>query len=309
MKDIAKVDAGSYKPDRGPAAELTVEALISTVGERVRKARERKGLPRRVLSEMSGVSPRYLAQLEAGEGNISIGLLQRVALALDHRIEWLVSEEDPWTSEVVRVGDLYRTASPETRARVLELLSHEPPERMRARRICLIGLSGAGKSTLGALVARDLKIPFVELNSEIERHSGMSLDEILALYGHDGYRRLEKQALDRVIENHEEAVLAVAGGIVAEPETYKTLLARFHTVWLKTSPEEHMARVRDQGALSPVADHPEVSDQLRAILASWQALYEQAPGCVETSGKPADAAHRELVALLRDWSLTESGAG
>ncbi len=309
MKDIAKVDAGSYKPDRGPAAELTVEALISTVGERVRKARERKGLPRRVLSEMSGVSPRYLAQLEAGEGNISIGLLQRVALALDHRIEWLVSEEDPWTSEVVRVGDLYRTASPETRARVLELLSHEPPERMRARRICLIGLSGAGKSTLGALVARDLKIPLVELNSEIERHSGMSLDEILALYGHDGYRRLEKQALDRVIENHEEAVLAVAGGIVAEPETYKTLLARFHTVWLKTSPEEHMARVRDQGALSPVADHPEVSDQLRAILASWQALYEQAPGCVETSGKPADAAHRELVALLRDWSLTEDGAG
>ncbi|MBZ0124023.1 MAG: helix-turn-helix transcriptional regulator [Roseovarius sp.] len=309
MKDIAKVDAGSYKPDRGPAAELTVEALISTVGERVRKARERKGLPRRVLSEMSGVSPRYLAQLEAGEGNISIGLLQRVALALDHRIEWLVSEEDPWTSEVVRVGDLYRTASPETRARVLELLSHEPPERMRARRICLIGLSGAGKSTLGALVARDLKIPLVELNSEIERHSGMSLDEILALYGHDGYRRLEKQALDRVIENYEEAVLAVAGGIVAEPETYKTLLARFHTVWLKTSPEEHMARVRDQGALSPVADHPEVSDQLRAILASWQALYEQAPGCVETSGKPADAAHRELVALLRDWSLTEDGAG
>ena len=309
MKDIAKVDP-SFIPDRGGhATELTVEALISTVGERVRKARERKGLPRRVLSEMSGVSPRYLAQLEAGEGNISIGLLQRVALALDHRIEWLVSEEDPWTSEVVRVSDLYRTASPETRARVLELLSHEPPERMRARRICMIGLSGAGKSTLGAMVARDLQVPFIELNTEIEKHSGMSLDEILAIYGHDGYRRLEKQALDRVVETHENAVLAVAGGIVAEPETYKTLLARFHTVWLKTSPEEHMARVRDQGALSPMADQPEVSDQLRAILASWQALYEQAPGCVETSGKSAEQAHRELTALLSDWSLTEGGAG
>lgn len=308
-KDIARADVGSYKPDRGAATELTVEALISTVGERVRKARERKGLPRRVLSEISGVSPRYLAQLEAGEGNISIGLLQRVALALDHRIEWLVSEEDPWTSEVVRVSDLYRTAAPETRARVLDLLSHEPPERMRARRICLIGLSGAGKSTLGAMVARDLSVPFVELTAEIEQHSGMSLDEILALYGHDGYRRLEKQALERVIETHDAVVLAVAGGIVAEPETYKTLLARFHAVWLKTSPDEHMARVRDQGALSPMADHPEVSDQLRAILASWQALYEQAPGCVETSRKSADAAHRELIALLRDWNLADVEPG
>lgn len=303
MKEFAKVDGASFKPDRGHAAELTVDALISTVGERVRKARERKGLPRRVLSEMSGVSPRYLAQLEAGEGNISIGLLQRVALALDHRIEWLVSEEDPWTSEVVRVADLYRSAAPEKRARVLELLNHEPPERMRARRICLIGLSGAGKSTLGAMAARSLNLPFVELTTEIERHSGMSLDEILALYGHDGYRRLEKQALERVIEARDEVVLAVAGGIVAEPETYKTLLARFHTVWLKTSPEEHMARVRDQGGPSPMADRPEVSEQLRAILASWQALYAEAPGCIETSAKPAEAAHDELVGLLRGWNL------
>lgn len=307
MKDIARVDSANYKPDRGHATELTVDALISTVGERVRKARERKGLPRRVLSEMSGVSPRYLAQLEAGDGNISIGLLQRVALALDHRIEWLVSEEDPWTSEVARVGDLYRSASPETRTRVLELLSHEPPERIRARRICLIGLSGAGKSTLAAMAAQSLEIPFVELNSEIEQHSGMSLDEILALYGYDGYRRLEKQALTRVIEACDEVVLAVAGGIVAEPETYKMLLSRFHAVWVKTSPEEHMSRVRDQGGLLPMADHPEVTEQLRAILASWQSLYEQAPGCVETSGKPVDAAHAELVGLLRSWNLAADG--
>ncbi|GAB4291591.1 MAG: helix-turn-helix transcriptional regulator [Roseovarius sp.] len=302
-RDIARTDEGADPPRRGPAAELAVAALISTVGERVRKARERKGLPRRALSEMSGVSPRYLAQLEAGEGNISIGLLQRVALALDHRIEWLVSEEDPWTSETVRMSELYRAAAPETRAQVMALLCHEPPERLRARRICLVGLSGAGKSTLGAMLAASLQVPFVELNAEIEQHSGMSLDEILALYGHDGYRRLERQALERVIETRNAVVLAVAGGIVAEPETYKTLLSRFHTIWLKTSPEEHMARVRDQGGLSPIADHPEMTEQLRAILASWQALYERAEGCVETSGKPAETAHGELLALLRGWRL------
>ena len=303
MDEITGLRGGRYKPDTGHAVEVAIKALISTVGERVRKARERKGLPRRVLSEMSGVSPRYLAQIEAGEGNISIALLQRVALALDHRIEWLVSEEDPWTSEVVRVSDIFRAAAPETRARVLDLLSHAPPERLRARRVCLIGLSGAGKSTLGAMIARSLQMPFRELNSEVEEHSGMSLDEILALYGHDGYRRLEKQALERVIETCESVVLAAAGGIVAEPETYNMLLSRFHAVWLKTTPEEHLKRVREQGALMPVADHPEVSEQLRAILTSWQALYEKALGRVETSGKAPEAAHDELIALLREWQV------
>lgn len=309
MSEITNFKGGTVRREPGPATELTVEALISTVGERVRKARERKGLPRRVVSELSGVSPRYLAQLEAGEGNISIGLLQRVALALDHRIEWLVSEEDPWTSEVVRVADLYRSASREKRAKVLEVLNPEPPESLRAQRICLIGLRGAGKSTLGAMAAQALDIPFVELNRDIEEYTGMPVNEILALYGHDGYRRLEKQAVERVIETHERMILAVAGGIVAEPETYKMLLSRFHTVWLRTTPEEHMARVRQQGELRPMADNPEATEQLKAILNSWQVLYEQAQASIDTSEKPLQTSHDELVALIRESGVLENGQG
>ena len=124
--------------------DASVAVLIRRVGERVRRARERRGIPRRVLSDMSGVSPRYLAQLEAGEGNISIGLLQRVAVALDHRIEWLVGEDDPWNSDAMRVADLFRTASGDMQQSVLRVLSPEPAEILRARRICLIGLRGAG---------------------------------------------------------------------------------------------------------------------------------------------------------------------
>jgi len=83
--------------------DKAVQTLISQVGDRVRSTRERKGISRRELSEQSGVSPRYLAQLESGEGNISIGLLNRIAIALDHRIEWFVGEDDPWTSSTVRM--------------------------------------------------------------------------------------------------------------------------------------------------------------------------------------------------------------
>lgn len=286
-------------------AEAEVARLIARVGERVRRARDRKGIPRRVLSEKSGVSPRYLAQLEAGEGNISIGLLQRVATALDHKIEWLVGEDDPWSSEALRVADLYRTAPSEVQAKVLATLSPEPAKQRRAQRICLVGLRGAGKSTLGRAAGAALGLPFVELNREIEEQSGMPVSEVMALYGQEGYRRLEAQAIGRVIATHEAMILAVAGGIVAEPDTYKTLLENFHTIWVKASPPEHMARVREQGDERPMAGNPEAMEQLKSILTSREALYERAEAKLDTSGHTVDESADDLVALIRGHHLTD----
>jgi XRE family aerobic/anaerobic benzoate catabolism transcriptional regulator len=289
----------SQEADADPL-ELSVSRLISRVGERVRKARERKGIPRRVLSEQSGVSPRYLAQLEAGEGNISIGLLQRVAIALDHRIEWLTGEDDPWNSDALRVADLFRTANADTQQAVLNLLSPEPEQSRRAQRICLVGLRGAGKSTLGRRAGEALGLPFVELNTEIEEQSGMPVDEVMALYGQEGYRKLEAQAIDRVIATHESMILAVAGGIVGEPETYTTLLSHFHTIWLQASPDEHMSRVRAQGDERPMSGNPEAMEQLRSILRSREALYAQAGSSLNTSGKDVDTSLNALLDLIRD---------
>lgn len=279
--------------------DAMVAALIARVGDRVRKARERKGIPRRILSEMSGVSPRYLAQLEAGEGNISIGLLQRVASALDHRIEWLMGEDDPWTSDAVQVADLFRGATADVQRVVMRTL-RPGPVAQRAHRVCLVGLRGAGKSTLGALVGQALDLPFVELNREIEEQSGMAVDELIALYGQEGYRKLEAQALGRVIATHDSMILAVAGGIVAEPETYGQLLGHFHTVWLKTSPTEHMARVRAQGDERPMAGNPEAMEQLKSILTSREALYQQAEAQLDTSGLPVDVSVARLTTLIEE---------
>ncbi|WP_425044981.1 helix-turn-helix transcriptional regulator [Primorskyibacter sp. S87] len=281
-------------------SEESVKALIQRVGDRVRKTRERRGISRRVLSEMSGVSPRYLAQLETGAGNISIGLLQRIAVALDHRIEWFVGEEDPWTSEALRVAELFRVSSAETQRSVLQILEPQPTKAMRAGRICLVGLRGAGKSTLGAMVGEALGIPFVELNDEIETQSGMPVSEVMALYGQEGYRKLEAQAVSRVIAMHDEMVLAVAGGIVAEPETYATLLSHFHTVWVRAAPEEHMARVRAQGDERPMAGNPEAMEQLRSILASREALYSKALDHMDTSGQSKNASAAHLIDIIRN---------
>ncbi|MCF6233022.1 MAG: helix-turn-helix transcriptional regulator [Rhodobacteraceae bacterium] len=277
--------------------EAEVSALIARVGERVRKAREGKGIPRRVLSEISGVSPRYLAQLESGEGNISIGLLQRVAAALGLRIDMLVSEDDPLTSQALQVVDLFRKADGDVQQAVMRKLGMG--RKKRARRICLIGLRGAGKSTLGALAANALGLPFIELNSEIEAQSGMPVNEVIALYGPEGYRRLEAEAIARVIASHDDLILAVAGGIVGEAETYAQLLRHFHSVWLRATPEEHMARVRDQGDERPMAGNPEAMDQLRSILTSREVPYGQAQAQLDTSGRDVDVSLGQLLEVIQ----------
>jgi XRE family aerobic/anaerobic benzoate catabolism transcriptional regulator len=306
MSEITNFRGEATEPSAVDPVEAEVAKLMARVGERVRKARERKGIPRRVLSEQSGVSPRYLAQLEAGEGNISIGLLQRVAIALDHRIEWLIGEDDPWNSDALRVADMFRSATAQTQASVLRILSPEPAESLRAHRICLIGLRGAGKSTLGALAGQALGLPFVELNSEIEEQSGMPVEELLALYGQEGYRKLEAQAIERIISTYETMILAVAGGIVAEPETYATLLNTFHTIWLKTSPEEHMARVRAQGDERPMAGNPEAMEQLKSILTSREALYGKAQASLDTSGRSPETSLAELLSVIEQHGFLKS---
>ncbi len=263
--------------------DAKIERLLISVGERVRNARGRMGISRRLLAEKSGVSQRYLAQLESGQGNISIGLLMRIAHALDFRIEWLLAEEDPWTSETVMISSLLRSATRSQRERVLEILDPENPRLRRANRIAFIGLRGAGKSTLGRLTAAQLGLPFKELNEDIEEVSGMPAGEVMALYGLEGYRHLERQSLERIVATHERLVLAVAGGIVSQPETFNYLLRNFHTIWLKAEPEEHMARVRGQGDERPMAGNPDAMGELRNILTSREALYSRAEVHINTS--------------------------
>ncbi len=299
MAEITTFGGVSTRIDAESEIERAIAALMVQVGERVRSARERKGISRRVLSENSGVSQRYLAQLETGSGNISIGLLKRVAHSLDHKIEWFVGEEDPWNSASLRVAELFSAADSETRALVLRALAPGSDQAGRAERICLIGLRGAGKSTLGKLAAEQLDVPFLELNKEIALHGGMPIDEILALYGQEGYRKLEAGSLDRVIENYDRVILAAAGGIVSEPETFNKLLSRFHTIWLKATPQEHMDRVRAQGDERPMQGSPDAMEQLTSILTSREALYARAGVMLDTSFRALDHSLNELISTIR----------
>jgi len=301
-QDLQYVTSGTQKLDN---LEIGAEALQRQVGARVKNARKLQRIPRRVLSEISGVSPRYLAQIETGEGNLSIGLLYKIAKALGQNVEHLVSNEVLRAPDSLKIAALFDSASPEARAKALAALEDDKSFRPRGRRICLIGIRGAGKSTLGQAAGAALNTPFRELNSEIEELAGMPVSEVMDLYGQEGYRHLEAQALERTIENYDSLILAAAGGIVAEPSTLKTLLERFHTIWISAKPDEHMSRVRDQGDTRPMAGNSEAMDQLNAILKSREALYSQADAHLDTSGKSHEVSARELSALIKSKGYLE----
>ena len=287
----------------------SVDALIKRVGNRVYADRKAKRMSRRELSEQSGVSPRYIARLEAGEGNVSIGLLQRIALVLDRPIESLVGADEIVNDELARLAVRYRLADSATRARVLSVLDPEQLRAQKSERLCLIGLRGAGKSTLGALAGQAMDIPFIELNQEIESSAGMPVAEIIAMYGAEGYRKLESDTLTNIIATRERLVLAVAGGVVEESATFVEVLERFHTVWLKASPTEHMERVRAQGDLRPMAGNPQAMDQLREILVERESRYGQAEHHLDTSGQSIDASLTELLAVIASHNIIVPSAG
>ena len=265
--------------------------FLEQLGQRVRTMRALRGMSRKVLAKVSGISERYIAQLESGKGNVSIVLLRRVSNAIGAHLDDIIPAGEPSPDWPV-IRDLLRKATPNQIAQAKDVLAGHgvAAQRRTFAGIALIGLRGAGKSTLGKMLAKKIGWDFVELNKEIEAQNGLSVAEIIALYGQEGFRRMEQAALEQLLARKELMVLATGGGIVSEPLSFELILSSFYTIWVKAEPEEHMARVRRQGDLRPMADDRSAMAELRSILKSREPLYARASAVVDTSGLSVDAA-------------------
>ena len=270
--------------------EYDANATLGELGGRVRAWRTRRGMTRKVLAADSGLSERFLADVESGKGNVSINSLEAAASALNITVIDLL--QDAPRPALARASSLLARLDDTQLDQAYALLGNAfdlGDTEGREQRVALIGLRGAGKSTLGAQLAAEHGVPFIELDREIEREAGTSMNEILLLHGQPGYRRYERRALLRIAEEHPDGVVMTTGGsIVSERETFDLLQSRFYCVWLKTSPDEHMARVIAQGDMRPFdsngASH-EALDDIRRILASREALYARADAVVDTAAR------------------------
>ena len=270
--------------------EQDTNATLAELGARVRAWRARRGMTRKALAADSGLSERFLADVESGKGNVSINSLEAAARALNITVIDLL--QDAPRPALARTQALLGRLDDSELDQAYSLLGSSfglGDAQGREQRVAMIGLRGAGKSTLGAQLATERGVPFIELDREIEREAGTSMNEILLLHGQAGYRRYERRALLRIAEEHPDGVVMTTGGsIVSERETFDLLQSRFYCVWLKASPEEHMARVVAQGDMRPFdsggANH-EALDDLRRILTSREALYAGADAVVDTAAR------------------------
>ena len=254
-------------------------SLLTRVGDAVRAARRARGLTRRAVAVRSGVSERFLAQIESGVGNVSLLRLADVAAALEVPLVTLLAG---------------RQEAPAAKA--LE---------QAAPRIALVGLRGAGKSTIGRRLAKRLGAPFVELDARIEAAAGLTIGQIFELNGERYFRRLEREALEKLAAEPGPMVLAAGGGLVTEPETWALLRSSFRTVWLSASPEDHWTRVVAQGDRRPMADNPDAMSELKGLLKARRPLYSQAALTLDTSRLAIDATVRRIAQDVRQ----EKGTG
>ena len=241
-------------------------SYLESVGATVRHHREQRGWSRRELAVHSGVSERFLAQLEAGDGNISLRRFADVARALGTQPSVLLAAVDAPAG-------------------------HRP--------IALLGVRGAGKSSVGKALAARLGIAFVELDQRIEQTAGLPLGEVFALHGEAYYRRLEREVLAQLLAAPLPMVLATGGSIVNDPTNYDLLRARCRTIWLRARAEDHWNRVVAQGDRRPMAENPHAFAELRALLAARDQLYARADHTIDTADRPIPEIAAAIAALVR----------
>jgi len=218
----------------------------------------------REVAERSGISSRFLSDLEAGKGNISVSRLADVARALDVPITSLM-----------------------------------PSEEEQKPIVSLVGLRGAGKSSVGKSLAKHLNVPFLELDHLIEKQANLSLAELFSLHGESYYKRLAYDILLKLLAPNKQMVIATGGSVVTDPETWQLLKRRTHTVWLRATPEDHWKRVLGQGDTRPMANRTSAMAELRSILTLRAPLYAEAAETIDTSSVRVAEAVRMISTTLR----------
>jgi XRE family transcriptional regulator, aerobic/anaerobic benzoate catabolism transcriptional regulator len=294
---MGKRSAGEPSP-----ADLSRPYLVK-LGEEVRKLRQRRGITLKRVAQLSGLSDRFIIEVEKGKANPSLASVIRLADALQTSLTDLLpinheNKAETSSTSVKQVLGLLKNRPDEQVSRILSCLSSYL-DGAKGSHISLVGMRGAGKTTVGNIVARSLKVPFYELDALIVKDTGLSLREIFDLEGENYYRAVEERILERVLKKT-PGVIVAGGGLVMNPTSLLRLKLHTFMVWLQASPETLIARVRTGKDERRLSAHPDVRKQLKAILDRRTPHYAQADLVVNTTGRSAEAISKAILVAFRN---------
>ena len=240
--------------------------LLQTLGKRLRARRKELQYSQAKVAKRSGVSLRFLADVEMGRSNISILRLAEVCAALQ-----------------IPLAELLRGLGSNG-----------------AQMLALVGMRGAGKSTIGRALAADLQITFLELDTLITEQAQMPLSEIFSVGGMSLYREYESSTLQKLFESGKPIILATGGSLVLDVQNWSRLRGYARTVWLRCAPEMYLERVREQGDWRPMQGYEDALTEVKEIIKDREKLYAQADMVLDTD----QLLIQESVADLREFFLS-----
>ena len=167
--------------------------------------------------------------------------------------------------------------------------------------LALVGLPGAGKSAVGRRLGQRLGVSFVDSDQVIEEHLGCSIRAYFEREGEEAFRDVEQQVLAGLASS-EQGVVATGGGAILREANRRILRDRFHVVYLRSSPEDLLKRLRHD-TKRPLLQVADPLARLRELHGVRDPLYLEAAHTIVETGTPS------LPALVNTIAMQLQSAG
>ena len=264
------------------------------LGKRIRKIRQEQGISQDSLSKSSGLSRRFLGQIEQGEANASFEKLLEIAEALNVSLTTLFTGIGPVQDSLDIITQQFSSLSAEHLKKILTGLAD------KSRKFALIGLRGCGKSTIGKAVAEQINLPFIQTDQVLKQKTNMSLHDIFHYYGPEQYRELSRNILQDILENQEPIIIETGGSLIMDPICFSMLKQKTTLIWLTASPEDHVQRVHLQGDERIFDQAQNYIKTIKSILEQRSDFYEQANHIIDTSRLGLEASISLVIRVIQE---------